>query len=107
MRLKKKVDNLEALLVDRMDCVEEVLKRLLGRMEVIEVLQGIIKELREERKELLNRLMARDFETFQTYTAGGEPEAPGEDIPPEEDVDMAGEIFSVSETLEISSETKV
>lgn len=97
MRLKKKVDNLAALILDRSDSIEEALKILIGRAEIIETLREIIKDLREERKELLDRLMSRDFETFKTYTETGRTETMGEDIPPEEDVDMAGEIFNVSE----------
>ena len=95
MRLKEKVDNLEALVLDRFNSLEDALKIIIGRGEVVQVLQTEIGIMREERKELLNRLMARDFETLQTYTAGGEEESVGEDIPLEEDPNMAGEIFSV------------
>ena len=52
--------------------------------------------MREERKELLNRLMARDFETLQTYTVGGEEKLP-EELRPEEDEGMAGEVFAVGD----------
>ena len=94
MRLKEKVDNLQALVLDRSNSFEEVLKRIVARGEVVEILRVEIELMREERKELLNRLMARDFETLQTYTAGGE-EHVGEDLKPEEDERMAGEIFRV------------
>jgi len=97
MRLKKKVDNLVALINERFDEVDKVMKRLLGRVEIITILQEELESLREERKELLDRLMSRDFETFATYTGGGEQESVGEDLKPEEDVDMAGEIFAVKD----------
>jgi len=94
MRLKEKVDNLEALVLDRFNSLEEGLKIIVARGEVVQILKTEIELMREERKELLNRLMARDFETLQTYTAGGEEEI-GNDIKPEEDPDFAGEVMSV------------
>lgn len=94
MRLKEKVDNLEALVLDRFNSLEDALKIVIARGEVVQILKTEIELMREERKELLNRLMARDFETLQTYTTGGE-EKVGEDIPLEENPDMAGEIFPV------------
>lgn len=94
MRLKEKVDNLEALVLDHFNSLEDALKIIIARGEIVQVLQTEIGLMREERKELLNRLMARDFETLQTFTAGGE-ESVGEDIPLEEDPNMAGEIFPV------------
>jgi len=97
MRLRKKVDNLVALVNDRFNEVDEVKKKLLGRAEIIVILQEEVKNLREERKELLNRLMARDFESYQIYTTEGKEETVGEELKKEEDPDMAGEIFSVSE----------
>ena len=95
MRLKKKIDNLEALVLDRFNDLEEALKRIIARGEIVSLLKDELDILREERKELLNRLMARDFETYQTYTAGGGQEGVGEELKPEEDADMAGEIFKV------------
>ena len=97
MRLKKKVDNLIALTNGRFDEVDEVMKRLLGRAEIITILQEEVKNLREERKELLNRLMARDFASYQTYSLDGKEETVGEELKEEEDPDMAEEIFNVSE----------
>jgi len=97
MRLKRKVDNLEAFLTDRLNALEEGLKRVIARGEIVSLLKDELDNVREEKKELLNRLMARDFETYQTYTDGGEQEAVGEDLKPEEDVDMAGEIFAVKD----------
>ena len=95
MRLKKKIDNLEVFFNDRFSDLEEGLKRIIARGEIVSLLKDEIDNLRQERKELLNRLMARNFETFQTYTGGGEQESVGEDIKPEEDVSMAGEVFGV------------
>ena len=95
MRLKKKIDNLEAFLNDRISDIEEGLKRIIARGEIVSLLKEELDCVRLEKKELLNRLMARDFETFQTYTGGGEQESAGEEVPPEEDADMAGEIFQV------------
>ena len=96
MRLRRKVDNLQALVLDRCDSLEDALKIIVARGEVVEILKTEIELMREERKELLNRLMARDFETLQTYTAGGE-EKVGEDLKPEEDEKNAGEIFTVED----------
>lgn len=97
MRLKKKLDNLTALTSARFDEVDEVMKRVLGRAEVIIILQEEIKNLREERKGLLDRIMARDYESYQTYALEGRNEPTGEDIKREEDPDMAGEVFKVTE----------
>ena len=97
MRLKKKIDELEALVLDRCNSLEDALKIIVSRGEVVEILKTEIELLREERKQMLDRLMARDFETLQTYTMGGEEDV-GEELKPEEDPDMAGEIFNVSET---------
>ena len=94
MRLKTKVDNLETLVLDRFNSLESGLKRIIARGEIVLILRDELQIMREERKELLNRLMARDFETLQTYTTRGEEEV-GEDVPLEEDPDMAGEIFPV------------
>ena len=96
MRLKEKVDNLEALVLDRFNSLEDALKRIIARGEIVQVLQTEIELMRVERGELLDRLMARNFETLKTYTVGGEEEV-GEDIPLEEDPNMAGEIFTVKE----------
>ena len=94
MRLKEKVDNLEALVLDRCNSLEDALKIIISRGEVVEILRAEIELLREERKQMLDRLMARDFETLQTYSMGGE-EKMAEELKPEEDERMAGEIFSV------------
>jgi len=98
MRLKRKVDELEALINARFDSVEEALKRIIARGEIVSVIERQLKDEREEKKELLDRLMARDFESYKTYTAEEGLETVGEDIKPEEDPDMAGEVFEVPET---------
>uniref|UniRef100_A0A6H1ZCI8 Uncharacterized protein n=1 Tax=viral metagenome TaxID=1070528 RepID=A0A6H1ZCI8_9ZZZZ len=95
MKLKRKIDELEALVLVRFSDLEEGLKRIIARGEIVSILKEELDCVRGEKKELLNRLMARDFETFQTYTAGGQEEAVGEDLKPEEDADMAGEVFAV------------
>lgn len=95
MRLKTKVDNLEALVLDRFNGLESGLKRVIARGEIVLILRDELQIMREEKKELLNRLMARDFETLQTYTGGGEQEEVGEEVRPEEDADNAGEILEV------------
>jgi len=95
--LKKKVDELQALLLDRSNSLEDALKIIISRGEVVEILKAEIELLREERKQMLDRLMARDFETLQTYTMSRE-EKIEEGIRPEEDDRMAGEIFSVPKT---------
>ena len=92
--LKKKVDELEALVLDRFNSLEDGLKIIIARGEVVQILKTEIELLRDERKQMLDRLMARDFETLQTYTAGGEEKLP-EELRPEEDEGMAGEIFAV------------
>ena len=95
MRLKTKVDNLEALVLDRFNDLENGLKRVIARGEIVDILQTELGLMREERKELLNRLMARDFETLQTFTLEGGEETVGEDIKDEENPDMAGEVINV------------
>lgn len=94
MRLKEKVDNLEALVIDRLNGLEDALKIIIARGEVVQLMKTEIELMRAERGELLNRLMARNFETLQTYTLGGE-ESAGEPIKPEEDEGLAGEIVSI------------
>lgn len=94
--LKKKVDELEALVLDRFNSLEDGLKIVVARGEVVEILRTEIELLREERKQMLDRLMARDFETLQTYAVGGE-EKLAEELRPEEDERMAGEIFAVGD----------
>jgi citrate lyase alpha subunit len=91
------VDNLEALVLDRFNAIEDGLKRVIARGEIVDIFQTELGLMREERKELLNRLMARDFETLQTYTGGGQQEEVGEEIKPEEDADNAGEILEVTD----------
>jgi len=95
MRLKTKVDNLEALVLDRFNGLESGLKRVIARGEIVLILRDELQLMRKERGELLNRLMARDFETLQTYTGGGEQEEVGKEVRPEEDADNAGEILEV------------
>ena len=94
MRLKEKIDNLEALVLDRCNSLEDGLKRVIARGEIVDILRSELELMREERKMLLDRLMARDFETLQTYTMGGE-EKEGEELKPEEDEGGAGEIVSI------------
>lgn len=98
MRLKKKVDNLEALVLDRFNSVDDALKRIIARGEIVLILRDELQIMREERKGLLDRLMARDFETLQTYTTQEGLGEAKKEIPPEEDTDMAGEIFEVPKT---------
>ena len=50
MRLKEKVDNLEALVLDRFNSLEDALKIIIARGEVVQVLQTEIGIIREERK---------------------------------------------------------
>jgi Zn-finger domain-containing protein len=97
MRLRKKVDNLEALVLDRFNAIEDGLKRVIARGEIVLILRDELQIMREERKELLDRLMARDFETLQTYASGWQAEKVGEEIKPEEDIDNAGEILEVTD----------
>ncbi len=97
MRLKEKIDNLEAFLSDRISDIEDTLKRIVARGEIVEILRTELELMREERKELLNRLMARNFETLQEYTAGGRFEEEKEEAKPEEDEASAGEIFRVGD----------
>ncbi len=94
MRLKKKVDNLEVLVLDRFNSLEDGLKRVIARGEIVLILRDELQIMREERKELLDRLMARDYETLQTFAAGGEERVEVE-IPPEEDEGLAGEIVAL------------
>ena len=95
MRLKKKVDELEALVLDRFNDIEDGLKRVLARGEIVLILRDELQIMRGERKELLDRLMARNFETLQTYTAEGADEKELAEIPPEEDEGIAGEILAL------------
>jgi len=97
MRTKEMIDNLESHMSARLEGIEEALGKVVARGEIVDILQTELELMREERKELLNRLMARDFETLQTYTEGGE-ETVGEDIKDEENADMAGEVFEVPKT---------
>ena len=98
MRTKEMIDNLESHMSVRLGGIEEALGKIVARGEIVDILQTELGLMREERKELLNRLMARDFETLQTYTLEGGEETVGEDIKDEENADMAGEIFSVPKT---------
>lgn len=94
MRTKKMIDNLESHMSARLLEIEDALATIVARGEVVQILQAEIELLRDERKQMLDRLMARDFETLQTYTMGGEEET-YEDLKPEEDEANAGEVFSV------------
>lgn len=93
-RLKKKVTELQTVLVDRCNSLEDALKIVVARGEVVQILKTEIELMREERKDLLNRLMARDFETLQTYTVEKEEDM-GAELKPEEDEANAGEVFNV------------
>ena len=95
MRLKTKVDNLEALVLDRFNDLESGLKRVIARGEIVLILRDELQLMRKERGELLNRLMARDCETLQTYTTAQGLEEVGKEVRPEEDADNAGEILEV------------
>ena len=98
MRTKEMIDNLESHMSARLGGIEEALGKIVARGEIVDILRTELELMRKEREGLLNRLMARDFETLQTFTVGGEEEKVGEDIKDEENPDMAGEIFNVSET---------
>ena len=95
MRVKEKIDNLEVLVLDRFNSLEDTLALIVARGEVVEILKSEIELMREERKGLLDRLMARDFETLQTYTGGGQEEEVGKELPPEEDEGLVGEIVAL------------
>jgi len=95
MRTREMLDNFESHMSARLTGIEEALGSVVARGEVVGILKTEIELLREERKELLNRLMARDFETLQTYTMGGE-ETPEEELREDEDEATIGEIVSVA-----------
>lgn len=95
-RVKEMIDNLESHMSARFEGIEGILEKVVARGEIVDILRAELEVMREEKKELLNRLMARDFETLQTYSAGGEfKDREEEEIKPEEDANMAGEIFDV------------
>ena len=94
MRVKEMIDNLGVLVLDRLNSLEDTLALVVSRGEVVEILKSEIELMREERRELLNRLMARDFETLQTYTDGGQEEV-NKELKPEEDEELAGEIVTL------------
>jgi len=85
-------------ILERLGNIEDKLDVLLAEGTIREVLEIQLGKAWQEKKELLDRLMSRDFETFKTYSAPEREEVVGEDLKPEEDADMAGEIFNVSET---------
>ena len=95
MKLKKKIDNLEASLGARLDSIEEALEKVVARGEVVQLLQEENSFHREEKEKLLDRLMARDFESLKTYSSSTVDIPIGEPIKLQEDEDMAGEIFDV------------
>lgn len=93
-RVKEMIDLLEAHISARFTGIEETLKGVVARGEIVDILRTELELMRKERKELLDRVMARDFETLQTYTLGGEEEV-GEELKDEENPDMAGEIIAI------------
>jgi len=59
------------------------------------VLTEVIKGLREQNKDLLDRLMARNFEELQVYRARGEVEDLGTGPAVDQDVDLAGDVVDL------------
>jgi len=96
MRLRKKLDNLSALVIDTTTSIEEALKILIGRTELISFLKDEMDNLRKEKKELLDRLMSRGFEEYKTYSSEIDFKL-GEELKKEEDEANAGEVFSVTD----------
>ncbi len=89
---------------DRLDKLEDLLKQTIGFLEgeyrAVTSLERRNTELEKQNKELFDRLMARDLETYATYnlqraSEGLEAENKAS-LAPEEDEDNAGLVLAVS-----------
>lgn len=91
MRLKRRIEDLEAFAL----ALDETLKKLIASAGVVNLLNKEIENLREEKKQLLDRLMSRDWESYKIYQMNPTGEMEEKDIGMDEDVDNAGEIIEV------------
>jgi len=74
--------------------VRELLVVLREREDTVQILERQIAALRSDNRNLLDRLMAKNYETLQTYSLPRKEEEPLE-LLPQENEDMAGEVLSV------------
>jgi hypothetical protein len=74
--------------------------RWMRRDSDVYILTEVNKNLREQNKDLLDRLMARNFEELQVYRARGEIEDLGTGPAPDQDADLAGEVLDLEEVKE-------
>lgn len=95
--LEKKVDSLEAFTADGFTRIEEFLEKLVARAEALSVVKEELSILREEKRDLLDRLMARDWETYATLKQPVDAERVSEEAKDIEMEEMAGEVFTPSE----------
>jgi len=96
MRLKKRFEELIIFIDQRFAEVNGKIDSLKERQYLVELQQDRIDDLKKLNKEFLDRLMARDFQEFQTFTVPSGEETETRDVRLEEDPDMAGEEFEVT-----------
>ena len=81
--------------------LEKVVDLLVAEKRAVDLLEGEVKRLREENRELFDRLMARDWDGFvlkqQMGLVGKEMEPWQEELPEDADEANAGEVLSIEE----------
>lgn len=79
-------------ILQRLEKIERLLE---GKVSEIGLLKAEIVRLQGNNKELLDRLMSRDFEQYKIYLEPGEAKEAGKRPSLYEDEDLAGEIIEV------------
>ena len=82
----------------------DIEEKLASDRRAVPVLKETVKDLRKDNKEMMNRVMSRDFEQLQIYTAHeAEPKEPG---PLVLDEGFAGEIVDLEKLENRHNEIK-
>lgn len=79
------------------DFMKEVRDKLNRDLAVIQILENRIDKLEEQNDKLLDRIMAEDFPTLQTYTINKGTDASMVSYDPMTDPENAGEVLELNE----------
>lgn len=73
--------------------VREFISKQKTKDDIIDILKDEIHRLREQNKDIMDRLMAKNFQELKVYESPIEYQPIIEEIKPEEDYQNAGEIL--------------
>lgn len=75
--------------------IKDRLEVIISEDRIRLILENQINQLLAEKKDLMDRLMTKNWESFKTYTVEPSEEGVGRELRVEEDADMAGEVLEV------------